>query len=319
MKNKDHLVIKQAWQIRRAHEPCIWFSAPGAKHYQNRYFANNRYSFVNLSVTGRKCACRCAHCNGKLLETMMPTPTPQEMRRTVDHLVKKGCRGILVSGGADINGEVPLIPFVEAMKYAGERGLRVLVHTGLVQRETAIGLKEAGVDQVLLDVIGDESTIREVYHLNRKPQDYLDSMLACREIGLNIAPHVVIGLHFGRILGEMHALEMIRQADPQALVLVIMSPMGGTLMAEVEPPPVWDVVQVIGTARICNPNVPLTLGCARPPGKYRQDIERLAVDCGVNAIAYPDEATVAYAEGKGLKGFFSEECCSLLGLERREG
>jgi len=307
-------LMRQAWEIRQNHAPQIIFSAPGAKHYQNRFFANHRNSFVNLSVTGKACACRCAHCNGRLLETMIPTPTPEEMCRVVDRLVGKGCRGILVSGGADSRGEVPLLPFANAINYAREKELRVLVHSGLIRRETAIVLREAGVDQVLLDVIGDESTIQEVYHLDRKPNDYLEAMLTCREAGLSIAPHVVIGLHYGRVLGEMSALEMIGQADPEAVVLVIISPMKGTDMAEVKPPSLEETARVFATARILNPDIPLTLGCARPPGRYRQEIERLAVDCGVNAIAYPDEATITHARNRGLQVFFTEECCSLLGL-----
>ncbi|AFV12146.1 aldolase-like protein [Thermacetogenium phaeum DSM 12270] len=307
-------LMQQAWEIRKDHAPQIIFSAPGAKHYQNRFFANRRNSFVNLSVTGKACACRCAHCNGRLLETMIPTPTPEEMCRVVDRLMEKGCRGILVSGGADSRGEVPLLPFVDAIGYAKGKGLRVLVHSGLIRRETAVALREVGVDQVLLDVIGEESTIRDVYHLAHKPSDYLEAMLTCREAGLSIAPHVVIGLHYGRLLGEMKALEMISRADPQAVVLVIISPMKGTEMAGVEPPPVEETARVFATARLLNPDIPLTLGCARPPGRYKQKIEKLAVDCGVNAIAYPDEATITHARNKGLQVIFTEECCSLMGI-----
>ncbi len=45
---------------------------------------------------------------------------------------------------------------------------KVIVHTGLIRREIAEELKEAGVDQILIDVIGDEDTIHEVYHLEQK-------------------------------------------------------------------------------------------------------------------------------------------------------
>ncbi|MGB9792383.1 MAG: radical SAM protein [Thermacetogeniaceae bacterium] len=307
-------LIRAAWETGRKLGDRIAFSAPGAKHYHNRFFRNRRSSFVNLSVTGNACACRCAHCGGKLLETMIPTPTPEEMCRLVDRLAKRGCRGILVSGGSDASGEVPLLPFAGAIRYAKERGLRVLVHTGLVRRETAVALREAGVDQVLLDVIGDENTIREVYHLDRSAEDYLEAMLTCREIGLEIAPHVVIGLHYGRLLGEMNALEMISRAEPQAVVLVVLTPMKGTEMAGVESPPVEEAARVIAAARLMNPGIPIALGCARPSGRYKQQVEKLALDCGVNAIAYPDEATVSYALARGLQTVFSEECCSIAAL-----
>lgn len=311
MKDSNQL-LKQAWEVRQNHVPIIWFSVPGAKHYDNRYYSNIRSSFVNLSVTGEACACRCAHCGGKLLQSMVPVTTPAEMRRVVDRLVERNCKGILVSGGANSYGEVPLLPFAEPIAYAKAEGLKVLVHSGLIQWETAAGLKEAGVDQVLIDVIGHERTIREVYHLDRNPKDYQESMSVCREAGLEIAPHVVIGLHFGRILGEIRALEMIREVGPETLVLVILTPACGTEMAGVKPPPVDQVALVMAAARVWNPDTPITLGCARPAGRYKRKIEGIAVDCGVNGMAYPDESTVVYAQSRGLKTVFSEECCSLV-------
>jgi uncharacterized radical SAM superfamily protein len=313
MLSEDILSLKNNEAGGQPGQPGIWFAVPGAKHYKNRYYANHSQSFVNISVTGGRCSCRCAHCQGKLLETMLPATSPEKMQGVVDRLVAKGCQGILVSGGADSAGEVPLLPFIDAIAYAREQGLRVLVHSGIIRRETALGLKEAGVDQVLLDVIGDQDTINQVYHLDRKPEDYLAAMQVCREVGLPIAPHVVIGLHFGRLRGEMRALEMIREVGPQTVVLVILSPMIDTPMAGVEPPPVEEVARLVATARNMFKDVPLTLGCARPPGIYKREVERLAVDSGVNAIAYPDEETVNHALAIGLQTFFTEACCSLLG------
>jgi uncharacterized radical SAM superfamily protein len=81
-----------------------------------------------------------------------------------------GARGILVSGGAKQNGEVPLEKFIPSIRKMKEkdREFKVIVHTGLIRKEIAKGLKGAGIDQILLDVIGDEDTIREVYHLNKR-------------------------------------------------------------------------------------------------------------------------------------------------------
>lgn len=309
--------VQKAWDTRQEFEPEIWFSAPGAKHYKNNYYSNHSNSFVNLSVTGEACACRCDHCDGKLLQTMIGAPTPIMMRRVIDNLLEKGCRGILISGGANSQGEVPLLPFIETMAYAKQMGLKVLVHSGLINMETAIGLKKAGVDQVLIDVIGDQDTISQVYHLNQQPEDYLQSMLFCRKAGLNIAPHVVIGLHYGQIRGEKRALEMIRQAEPETIVLVILTPACGTVMEVVQPPSIEDVSEIMASARVLNPATPITLGCARPPGQYKRQVEIKAVDCGVNGIAYPDEETIIYAQNKGLKVMFSEDCCSLIARKIR--
>ncbi|MDD2585591.1 MAG: radical SAM protein [Syntrophomonadaceae bacterium] len=290
----------------------IFFAVPGAKKYFNYYFSNHPGSFVNLSLTGTSCALNCAHCNAKLLHDMVDVHTPQKFKKVIDHLVRCNCQGILISGGANQNGEVPILPFIDAIAYAREKGLKVIAHTGLITRETARALKQVGVSQVLLDIIGDQDTINRVYHLQKKPEDYLEAMLNCREAGIPFAPHIVIGLHYGQIKGEMKALDMIKKAEPDILVLVVLTPMPGTMMASISPPSINKTEVIIARAREENPQIPVNLGCARPPGEYKKRLERIAVANRLNAIAYPDVETITYAREQGLDIEFVEACCSLV-------
>lgn len=288
----------------------ICFAVPGAKHYETTHYTNCRNSFVHVSVTGTECSLQCEHCQGKLLEGMLPAASPQELRELINDLIKKGCRGILLSGGADQQGEVPLRPFAGEIAYARQRGLKVLVHCGLISRESAGELQRAGVQQALMDIIGDKETIRDVYHLDRPPRDYLQAMLNCREAGLDFAPHVVMGLNFGRISGEYRALEMIQQAGARVLVLVVFTPMRGTNMGICAPVPVEEAVRLVRQAREMLPDARITLGCAKPPGRYREVLEKAAVDCGIDVIAFPAARTVEYAEACGHDTTYKEECCS---------
>jgi len=166
-----------------------------------------------------------------------------------------------------------------------------------------------------MDVIGHEQTIREVYHLDRSPEDCLRSMMICREAGLNFAPHVVIGLHFGQIIGEYNALKMIREVQPKTLVLVILTPTAGTGMYTVSPPDLPEVEKVLVAARVWNPDIFLSLGCAKPPGVYKRQVEMLAIDYGFNGIAFPGDAAIEHACRRGLLPVFTEQCCSLAGHE----
>jgi uncharacterized radical SAM superfamily protein len=121
---------------------------------------------------------------------MIPTVDPEAFSEAVDHLRLNGAHGILVSGGADQNGEVPLEKFIPPIKTLKENDpqFRVIVHTGLIRRETANKLKEAGVDQILIDVIGDDDTIREVYHLNKRVEDYEETLWMLKD-GHARSPH----------------------------------------------------------------------------------------------------------------------------------
>jgi uncharacterized radical SAM superfamily protein len=48
----------------------------------------------------------------------------------------------------------------------------------------------------------------------------------------------------------------------------------------------------------------------RPTGKHRTRTDTLAVEAGVNAIAFPEEEAIRLAESMGLKMTFSLKCCS---------
>jgi lipoyl synthase len=160
-------------------------------------------------------------------------------------------------------------------------------------------------------VIGDADTIREVYHLHKTPADYARSLYYLKDAGLAIAPHIVIGLHYGQVRGELEALRLISGADVDAIILVVLTPLQGTPMCAYPPAPPEMVGKIASIARILNPHTPLSLGCARPAAR-KFAMERLAIHSGVNAIAYPSQDCIEYAQLMGLTIEFSELCCSLL-------
>lgn len=289
----------------------IAFYAPGVRHYDNGLYQNHAHSFVNISITGSACQCRCEHCRGQLLNTMAAATEPELLIELAADLRRRGCRGVLISGGACRDGSVPLQRFTGALKEIAAMGLAVVVHPGLLTGELAQALAQAAVARVALDLIGDRATIREVYHLARTPQDYQNSLRAARLAGLKASPHIVIGLHYGEIRGEYEALKMVAAEGAESLVLVLLNPLQNTPMGAVVPPPAESVARVFQAARELLPDIPLALGCARPPGLYARTVERLAVDAGFNAIAYPARETVDYVYSLGYTVTYQETCCGL--------
>jgi len=303
-----------AWAVREQHHaPVLPFAVPGNKRYTTDDYTNSPERFANVSVTGRECALMCDHCQGHLLRGMLPAQTPEALLALGERLIERGCQGMLVSGGADSEGAVPLAPFLPAIARLKEHGLQVIVHTGLLDRATAEGLEAARVDQVLFDVIGDAATIRQVLHLEHTPDDYAETLALLRQVGLPVAPHVIVGLHFGELRGELEALEIIRRVGADVVVLVVLRPLPHTPMAGLPGVPPEAVGKLAAVARLLNPTVPLTLGCARPAGRAKIEIERRAVLAGVNAVAYPDPVTVDLARELGLRTSFVERCCTLAG------
>jgi len=161
--------------------------------------------------------------------------------------------------------------------------------------------------------MGDARTISEVYHLKKSPAQFRTSLLMMRDAGLNLAPHVLLGLHFGKIRGEYRALGFITEARPQVFVAIAITRLRGTPMADVKPPSPDEIAMFLAISRILNPRVPLILGCMRQSGPEKPIIEKLALEAGVNAFAYPMDRTVSLAAKMGLKPIFTEDCCSLMG------
>lgn len=293
---------------------AIQFYAPGLKRWQTSEWTPARPNrFVPVSVTGDKCALQCDHCETKVLKGMVDlTAAEVDLFASAERLHAQGTDGILVSGGSTRTGEVPLAAHASAMRRVKqELGMRVIVHAGVVSPESAGALAAAGVDGVMLDIIGADATIREVYHLERTVADFERSLelLAARD--LRIIPHIVIGLHYGRLVGEWTALEMIGRYPVSTLILVVLTPLTGTPMAHLSPPPLADVAGFFADARAAMPDTRVNLGCGRPMGDLKVALDKAAIDHGLNGIAYPADGMVAYARDAGLEPEYYEYCCSL--------
>ncbi len=289
----------------------IRFYAPSFMYYKTSCYSSSPTDFPTISVTGRGCALKCRHCGGQVLETMYPVDSPEQLFELCVRLKKEGAVGCLISGGCLPDGSVPLGKFISGIeKVKQQLGLTVLVHTGLIDEPMAAALAEAKVDSALIDIIGSDRTIREVYKLNFMVKDYNNSLSALQRSGISFVPHVIVGLHYGRLLGEFQALEMIRRYKPSALVTIAFMPIEGTEMEKVEPPAPLAIAKVLAVARTMFATTPLALGCMRPKGKHRIQTDMLAIKTGVDAIAFPTEEAIKLAQNRGMDLSFSHHCCS---------
>jgi hypothetical protein len=303
----------EAFRLRKLHFGNeLAFSIPGTVSYQDSSYPFQKDRFAAISVTGAQCDLHCRHCRGKLLESMIPAKDPETFFQIVNQMQSRGALGILVSGGANRDGEVPLEKFVPSIKEIKEKDpkFKVIVHTGLIRRAIANEMKRAGVDQILIDVIGDNETIREVYHLNKRVEDYGETLLMLKEMGHRLAPHIIIGHHFGEIRGEWRALEIITRVGVETIVFVILKPLTGNDRFRTPAPE--ETSKITAVARILNPQTPIRMGCIRPAHSWKTEMEKGAIDSGVNTIAYPLQGTIDYAREIGLETKFVEMCCSLV-------
>ena len=289
----------------------IRFYAPSFVYYKSKYFHSSPNAFPSISITGSSCALKCKHCNGKVLDTMVPALSPEELFDVCAKLKNNGAAGCLISGGCLPDGSVPIDEFVDAIaKIKKKLGLTVVTHTGVIDYSTAKKLKEAGVDAALIDIIGSDETIREVYRLDVSVEDYDRSLRAFHKSGIPFVPHVLVGLHYGELKGELEALKTISRYSPSAVITIAFMPIRGTPMEKVIPPEPEDIARILVSAKLLMPKTPIVLGCMRPKGKHRINTDMLAVRAGVNGIAFPVEEAIRLAESMNLETSFSSLCCS---------
>lgn len=213
--------------------------------------------------------------------------------------------------GGDLSGRLPWDRFIPAIQEIKRRtDLFVSIHSGLIDERDAQGLKQAGVDQALIDVIGDDETFKKMYHVSYGVKRINDAMVALQRAGLPMIPHIVCGLNYGRIKGETLAVEMIAGFKVAQLVIVALMGIPGTPVHGVPPPSSEAVADVIAHARIKMPTTLISLGCARQRGNYR--LETLAIDAGVNRMALPSDEAVARAKSYNLEIRYQKTCCSVM-------
>lgn len=290
--------------------PELNFHAPGFKSCALNCGKEN---WPAISITGAECKLQCDHCKGKILAPMIPARTPEALWRAVNKAIDKGALGMLLTGGSNLRNEVEYDPYYPVLRRIKDTwpAFNIALHTALVNRATAQRMEDAGIDSAMMDVIGAQDTITQVYHLKRSVDDFERTLEHLGATRMRLVPHIVIGLHYGKLLGEWNALAMLQRHRLSALVLVVAMPFYAPASRPFATPDSTAVGRFFLAARQALPDTPLLLGCARPPGRARLEIESYAVMAGLDGLAHPSEGMIELAQQLGRKTTVSPTCCSI--------
>jgi len=292
----------------------IRFSTPSFKAYSSCDVEGcGKNAFPAFSVTAGGCALGCDHCQAKILEPMIPATSPEMLESKVRELIAtQDLQGFLLSGGSNRRNEIRYeryYPALERLKRDHPK-LKIAIHSALLDAPRARAMAAAGVDTAMMDVIGAQDTIREVYHLDRPVADFEATLAALCETSMEVVPHIVIGLHYGRILGEPAALDIVSRHRIHSLVLVVIMPFyakPGTFAT----PDATAVGKIFLTARNAIADRQVLLGCARPPGMHRRVTDAYAVMAGLDGIAFPADGALGVAHAIGRPVYQEHACCSM--------
>lgn len=324
----DAALVAQTEHAGMAVQPRINFYTPTFKSYVTSELAGcGKSAWPAVSITGGECALACDHCKAKILEPMIPARTPETLWRVVNEQIAAGAQGMLLTGGSNRNNEVEYDAYYPVVRRIKDTfpAFRIALHTALVDERIAGNMEEAGIDAAMMDVIGAQDTISQVYHLKRGVADFERALQCLTATSMKVVPHIVIGLHYGRLLGEWEALEIVARHRPAALVLVVVMPFYAPAQRPFVTPDARQVGRFFMDARRRLPDLPLLLGCARPPGRIKAEIDSYAVMAGLNGIAHPADGVVELAVRLGRDVRVTPACCSIaigdevMALERESG
>lgn len=256
-----------------------------------------------LSTTSNKCSLKCAHCNGHYLNNMVPIEDYKEKVQS------RNITSFLLSGGCSYEGDVPINTHIKAIKDLKEQGYRLNAHLGLMDKDRIIELCKY-LDVVSFDLVFDRETIREVYKMEKSKEDYIEAYNTIRE-NTEVAPHICIGLKGGQIKGEYEIIEYLQKNPPNKLTFIVLIPTKGTEYENVEPPELEEVADILCEARINLPYTEINLGCMRPRGTYRKELDQLSIVCGVNRIVLPSKSAKNKAIEMNMIITECKECCVL--------
>jgi uncharacterized radical SAM superfamily protein len=254
-----------------------------------------------VSVTGAACSLGCSHCGGHYLRHMV------DIKNLEARLQWQKPSSLLISGGCDSTGQVPLASCLEQVKNLGE--FRLNVHPGVCDQQAAQKIARLAT-VVSFDFVIDDQAISQAFKGTWTQEDYIRALRALASGQAEVVPHILVGLRKGAVVGEYEALDFLFSEGVTRVIFIVFIPTKGTLWEKVPAPPVEDVAKLLAWTRVKRPSLDISLGCMRPTGQYRRDLDTLAVLAGVDRIVMPHPQALALAESKGFRIVRREECCA---------
>ncbi|WP_456421805.1 radical SAM protein [Thermococcus sp.] len=249
--------------------------------------------FPSISLTGNYCSLNCAHCGRHYLEGMKK-PARRELVDFCINLERSGGLGCLLSGGMDSRLKVPIDRYTEELREIKRRtSLKLNAHVGFIDESDLEWLR--WVDVVSLDFVGDNNVIKRVYKVDKTVEDYLRIIELLTEKGIRVAPHITIGLDFGKVHWEYKAIDLLTEYPIDVLVLDVLIPTKGTEMEKVPKPSVEESLKVVEYARE-RFDGELSIGCMRPTGKWRLEFDWGAVLAGIDRLTNPPRKVIELAK-----------------------
>ncbi|KAJ3079423.1 biotin synthase [Rhizoclosmatium hyalinum] len=166
-------------------------------------------------------------------------------------------------------------------------GMEVCTTLGMITQEQAHQLKEAGLTAYNHNV----DTSREFYPkiiTTRTYDERLTTLSHVRDAGIHVCSGGIIGLGESEEdrVGMLHTLATLPE-HPESVPVNALLAVKGTPLEQLEPVKIWEMIRMIGTARIVMPQTMIRLSAGRV--RFSQPEQALCFMAGANSIFTGDK------------------------------
>jgi len=244
-----------------------------------------------LSVKTGACPEDCSYCaqssrysTGIKIEKLMEV-SDGEAQCTVAK--KNGARRFCIGAGWKTPPSKHFAKTLEMVKAIKGEGLEACATLGMISKEQAEQLKEAGLDYYNHNLDTSEEYYKTII-TTRTYQDRLDTLKNVQEAGINVCCGGIIGMGEMRrdrinLLLTLSNLE----SPPKSVPINLLVPILGTPLADVEKFDNFEFIRMIAAARIMLPNSVVRLSAGRE--NMSKEMQALCFFAGANSIFYGDK------------------------------
>jgi len=251
----------------------------------------HRRLFKAISVTGVRCWASCRMCRGSYLRQMIDASSG--LLETVLSLVRKGVRGILISGGFETDLTLPVRSYLKHLPRIRPLLKVISVHAGMQRNPLVLGELRRFIDVVDVEFVASQRDAAEMRGVDARI--YVETLEAMWEAGLDVVPHVFLWTPWRSIEDLLAELRTLRSIGFERATLLVLLGFG-------DPP--RRVVEWLEKARDAFDGE-LYLGCMRPYSAKRW-LDRVAMERSlVDRIANPYPGCMGLCEG------VFDACCSI--------
>ncbi|GAB4275619.1 MAG: radical SAM protein [Candidatus Rifleibacteriota bacterium] len=268
-----------------------------AEAYLNRIVSRKTLS---ISVTGTYCEQDCSHCNGHFLKGMTPLAK-------LEKIDLKQYDSVLISGGSDKNGEVPIARYAKQILDLPEN-LILNIHPGFQPVEKLLFLKDRNC-VFSFDLPASNDIIKNVFGLCFSKKEYEELFLEYSK-NFKTIPHLNLGLGGPDCKVEKETIDFLANNHSGDIVFILFRPTIGTRLENQEAPKIEKVIEIFSYTRQRTKSG-LLLGCMRPSGLYRKNIDILAWLSGIRNIVQPDHALINILKENSIPIEEKFRCCAL--------